>query len=179
MKIKSGIQIDERIIKIIKNVQWDIIFLLLSICLLILIKLLFSASMFPGSQSYSVKENADSDPNFSYNYLDSKHYPYEIKRDIFNFTVSPEPVSISKPQLQLTNEHMQEKYSPRLIYQGLITFGDRRIAALASNNKEYIAFEGDIIDNKYRLVKITTDSLLFYDMVEKKNIEVKKAANEQ
>jgi hypothetical protein len=175
MKELFNLHLDDRMIRILKIIQWDLLSIAAMVILLLLVRILTMGSMHPAQVSHSLTTFASSDPHFSYSSSDIKHYSYDSKRDIFNFADNRD--TEQGPPQQIPFQQKQEftrEATPIFKYQGLITSGEKKITALVVNNSEYIVSEEDIIDHRYKLMKITSNALILYDMLERKNIEIKK-----
>ena len=179
MRRKHIFQIDDRIMRIFKRVQWDLLGILIAFLSLVFIRLSYFGSIPPQEVYPLYTTNSANDPHFIYSKPDMKNYSYEIKRDIFNFAspLETKDIKISPPQHAAVP--MQKEAIPDILYKGIIISGNKKIAAFTSYDKDYIAVEGDTIDNKYTLSKINPDSLMFFDINAKKYFEVKKIIKEE
>jgi len=62
--------------------------------------------------------------------------------------------------------------NPFIIYNGMAKIGEEKVATFANEGKQYIAKEGEIVENKFKIIKIDKDHLLIIYLPTNKLIKI-------
>lgn len=170
MKIKFAENINAlRIIKYIYALKWDFAFIIIFIMILLSLHLYLMQEEIKVSNATSDKFDLSNSPYFSFEKKQIKNFNYDINRDIFNFQNSK-----SSEAVLLDKEENKDKLldSPFIIYNGMAKIGEEKVVTFSNEGKQYIAKEGEIVENKFKIIKANKDYLLIIYLPSNKLIKI-------
>lgn len=170
MKIKFAEKINAiHIIKYIYALKWDFAFIIIFITILLSLHLYLMQEEIKVSNATSDKFDLSNSPYFSFGKKQIKNFSYDIKRDIFNFQNSK-----SSERVLLDKEENKDKLldSPFIIYNGMAKIGEEKVVTFSNEGKQYIAKEGEIVENKFKIIKANKDYLLIIYLPSNKLIKI-------
>jgi len=170
MKIKLPEKLNSiHIIKYLHILKWDFAFIAIFIMILLSFHLYLTNEYIKLPNAASDKFDLSNSPYFSFEKKQNKNFNYDIKRDIFNFQNSR-----NLEGLLLEKEENKNKLldNPFIIYNGMAKIGEEKVATFANEGKQYIAKEGEIVENKFKIIKIDKDHLLIIYLPTNKLIKI-------
>jgi len=155
----------DKIINTIIKLKYD--FYIIAICFLalIILKLYIKNYQTIIIHAKNFENNNISDSSIHFFNTKKQTLPhYEIKRDIFNFNTAYHNAPLQTPKIT-ESENIKEMSDKDIInYSGLIILGNQKTALISINNQYYIASEGEIISNKYKLLQANQEYLEIVDL---------------